>query len=132
TNYVCSGSVAGNSAVLTAGHCVSDGRGTYHSNWIFKPAFRFKDGPAGSWTARKFITFDQYHNRGYLGRDVAFAIVNRRDNKNIEQVVGGRLGFKRASFGEPVIGKSKRKNIDILKSNWISTSSLWRIQNGQI
>ncbi len=37
-NYVCSGSSIGGRAVLTAGHCVSDGKGKFHTNWVFIPA----------------------------------------------------------------------------------------------
>lgn len=40
-NYVCSGVANGNCTVITAGHCVSDGQGHYHSNWIFKPGTLF-------------------------------------------------------------------------------------------
>lgn len=34
-NYVCSASSAGNNAVLTAGHCVSNGKGVYHTVSFF-------------------------------------------------------------------------------------------------
>jgi hypothetical protein len=40
-NYVCSGVSNGNCTVITAGHCVSDGQGHYHQNWIFKPGNDF-------------------------------------------------------------------------------------------
>lgn len=42
-NYVCSGVANGNNTVITAGHCVSDGQGHYHTNWIFKPGIKFDE-----------------------------------------------------------------------------------------
>jgi V8-like Glu-specific endopeptidase len=35
-NYVCSASAAGNNAILTAGHCVSNGKGVYHTVSVFQ------------------------------------------------------------------------------------------------
>src|SRR5690606_28926049 len=52
-NYVCSGSSNGNNAVLTAGHCVSDGRGKFHTNWMFRPQFKNGQNPSGTWVAKK-------------------------------------------------------------------------------
>lgn len=90
--YVCSGASIGGRAVLTAGHCVSDGGGVYHTNWIFVPAYYEEEEPFGAWSATWLITFPEYHNGGDLARDVAFAAVANHAGKKLSQVVGN-LGF---------------------------------------
>jgi hypothetical protein len=91
-DYSCSGAVIGGRAVLTAGHCVSNGQGTYFKNWIFIPAYKAGEMPFGKWTASSFLTFAAYHQGGSMARDVAFAVVNSRDGVQISQTVG-YLGF---------------------------------------
>ena len=101
-NYVCSGSANGNNAVLTAGHCVSDGRGKFHTNWVFVPQFKAGDSPFGKWVAKRLVTFDSWHRRQDLGRDFGWGIVNPNENgQNLEQVVG-KLGFTRCKRGDSV------------------------------
>ena len=74
-DYVCSGASIGGRAVLTAGHCVSDEKGTYYTNWIFVPAYHNREEPFGKWVGSSFLTFDSYHNGGNMARDVAFGVV---------------------------------------------------------
>jgi secreted trypsin-like serine protease len=93
-NNYCSGASIGGRAVLTAGHCVSNEKGTYYTHWIFVPAYNNGEAPYGKWTASSFLTFDSLHNGGNLGRDVAFAIVKNPqlpDEKLSKKV--GYLGF---------------------------------------
>jgi len=90
--YVCSGASIGGRAVLTAGHCVSDGAGTYHSNWIFVPSYQDGEEPYGEWTAFWLGTFREYHQEGDCGRDVGFAAVSDKNGKKLSQRVGF-LGF---------------------------------------
>jgi V8-like Glu-specific endopeptidase len=95
-DYVCSGAAIGNSAVLTAGHCVSDGAGKYYSNWTFAPAYF--DGntpitPFGKWSASSFYTFSSYFKGKNMARDVAFAVVKKNSaGQTLAQKVGN-LGF---------------------------------------
>ena len=54
-NYVCSGTAIAStnkSVVWTAGHCVHDGPGSFHTNWVFVPAYRDNVRPYGTWAAR--------------------------------------------------------------------------------
>ncbi len=98
-NYVCSGSSIGGSAVLTAGHCVSDGNGNFNTNVAFIPdLFVDSNGHLRNvqntvWVATHLITFQDYLVNGtsvpgHLGRDVGFAIV-----KGISTVDGSALGM---------------------------------------
>jgi hypothetical protein len=113
-NYVCSGASIGGSAVLTAGHCVADGRGTFHSNWVFVPEFNNSSTPiAGPWVASQFLTFPEFLNGMDHGRDVGFAIVKGPDAGVLLSKVVGHLGFTWnqnptgltwSAFGYPMIG----------------------------
>lgn len=94
SDFVCSGASIGGRAVLTAGHCVCDGKGTYYTHWIFVPAYRNGLEPFGKWTASSVLTFSGYLNGGNMGRDIAFAVVknlSRAGEKLSEEV--GHLGF---------------------------------------
>lgn len=80
-NFVCSGSSVvspSNRAVLTAGHCVSDGNGNFHTNWVFRPSFRCPNkAPKGTWAATSLGTFAAWHNNSQFCRDVGFATVRK-------------------------------------------------------
>jgi len=91
-NYVCSGSSIGGRAVLTAGHCVSDGKGAFHTNWVFIPAYRNNTRPYGTWSAFWKTTFTVWHKYSDYGRDVGFAAVSDISGKKLSQRVG-TLGF---------------------------------------
>ncbi len=90
-NYECSGSSIGGSAVLTAGHCVSDGKGHFNKNFVFAPGVYgdpFNGGTSPSpylWVATHVMTFQDYlvngeSAMGHMGRDVGFAIMQGYQN----------------------------------------------------
>lgn len=91
-NYVCSGSSIGGRAVLTAGHCVSNGGGTWYSNWRFVPRYLAGSAPDGVWSAAFLSAFGAWHTTGNLCRDVGFAITNNQAGLKLSQKVGA-LGF---------------------------------------
>lgn len=91
-NYVCSGSSIGGRAVLTAGHCVSDGNQHYHKNWTFVPAYKNGTKPYGTWPADWMTTFTAWHANSNLAYDVAFVAVTNQVGKKLSAKVGN-LGF---------------------------------------
>jgi len=91
-NYVCSGSSVGGRAVLTAGHCVSNGGGGWYSNWRFAPRYMNGSSPDGIWSASFLSTFTAWHTTANLCRDVGFAITNNQGGLKLSQKVG-YLGF---------------------------------------
>lgn len=91
-NYVCSGSSIGGRAVLTAGHCVSNGAGTWSSNFLFVPRYLAGSAPDGVWSAPLLSTFTAWHLSRNLCRDVGFAITNNQAGLTLSQKVG-YLGF---------------------------------------
>jgi hypothetical protein len=92
-NYVCSGTalLSGNkSTVWTAGHCVNDGAGTFHTNWAFVPAYADGSRPYGTWTARSLLTTAGWNNSSDFSYDNGAAIVNLNGGRALTDVVGGR------------------------------------------
>ncbi len=92
-DFVCSGTVVNaenRSTVWTAGHCVSDGAGRFHRNWVFVPAYRDNVRPFGTWAARELQTRAEWHNFGNFEQDVAAAIVNPLNGVSLQNRVGAQ------------------------------------------
>lgn len=94
-NYVCSAAVIGENAIWTAGHCVNNGRGQFHSNWAYIPAFVNYSSPYISpWVAVYAIAPTQFANLD-MRYDYAVAIVTPPSyaaGRTIRQTTGA-LGF---------------------------------------
>jgi V8-like Glu-specific endopeptidase len=78
-NYTCSGTlVRGRRAdvVLTAAHCVTNGRGQWAANWTFVPGYRDGSEPYGQYAARRFFVSPRWKGPAASERyDVAFVQV---------------------------------------------------------
>jgi V8-like Glu-specific endopeptidase len=93
--YVCTASSVGGDAVITAAHCVIDGKtGTWWSDWIFAPAYKNGVSPYAQWTANHLWARAPYVNglKGDNRFDVGGAVLNRRSLIRISARVG-HLGF---------------------------------------
>jgi hypothetical protein len=90
-DYVCSGAAVGGRVVLTAGHCVSDGAGHFHRNWLFVPAYFRGSAPYDRWPGRTLLTFDAWHVGKNYCRDVAFAVVGHAGSPTLEERLVGSL-----------------------------------------
>jgi hypothetical protein len=86
----CSGASIGGRAVLTAGHCVSDGSGNWHRNWLFRPGYRDTGAvvQGQKWVGTQAITFTAWHTGGSYCRDVGFIITRDKPTGTLSQVVG--------------------------------------------
>jgi hypothetical protein len=112
--YVCSGSVvndgaiAGNSMVLTAGHCVYDEVAkAFATNFMFMPDFDASTTgdaldcpttPYGCWTATALVTTTAWANRDF-NDDYAFAVIGNgghSGNASLE----GEVGTQDIAFGQ--------------------------------
>ncbi|MGH3758483.1 trypsin-like serine peptidase [Actinophytocola sp.] len=88
----CSGNAvtSGNkSVVLTAGHCVKL-EGTWHTDWVFVPAYNNGDAPFGTWTAKSTLTTPQWEASEDINFDVGAAVVDPLNGQNLTDVVGGQ------------------------------------------
>lgn len=92
-NFVCSGSSIGGRAVLTAGHCVSDGAGHFHTNETFVPAYRNGLRPFDTWTAFYKVTFNAWHTGQDLGRDVGMFAVSDKVISGVPTKLSARVGW---------------------------------------
>jgi V8-like Glu-specific endopeptidase len=90
-NFVCSGVAVGGRVVLTAGHCVSNGNGGFHRNWLFVPAYNRSAQPYGQWTPVRLLTFSAWHTQMDRCRDVGFAVVASVNGQTLEARLGGAL-----------------------------------------
>jgi V8-like Glu-specific endopeptidase len=79
TNYTCSGTLVRSErryVVLTAAHCVTNGRGLWAVNWRFVPAYKDGAEPYGQYTARRFFVSPRWTGPAESERyDVAFVRV---------------------------------------------------------
>jgi V8-like Glu-specific endopeptidase len=100
-NYVCSAQSvtstgtwgAGNrQTVVTAGHCCSNGAGTFFRNWRFEPSHFNGATPFGAWTAGAATVFNAWHLNGDFSRDTCVLQMNKRNGQNINDAVGA-LGY---------------------------------------
>eukprot|EP01080_Neovahlkampfia_damariscottae_P007156 gene7156-11469_t len=113
----CSGSASGNNVILTAAHCVfKDGR--FHSSWIFVPQYNNNRAPVGRWATRGNLIFPEYRqNSNSRGRDVAFVIAAKRNEKTLEEVIGKLsigtcdVGDSYLALGYPSPGSKMKRTI---------------------
>lgn len=92
-NFVCSASVMGNNALWTAGHCVYDPNlRTWHTNWVFVPAYLDGSAPYGQWRATQLTTTNGWASAGSLAFDIGSAVVAPINNTSIANTVGA-LGW---------------------------------------
>ncbi|HJU56890.1 MAG TPA: hypothetical protein VJ715_20055 [Pyrinomonadaceae bacterium] len=95
-NFVCSatavtsGTAPRRALLLTAGHCVSSGNGTFWTNFQFVPALRDTVRPYGTWGWDWVTTTGEWHNNANNKRDVAFIVTSKRvsDGRSLGSVVG--------------------------------------------
>ena len=95
------------STVITAGHCVKY-QGTWHTNWVFVPAYSNGSAPYGQWTASKTLTTPQWEASEDINYDVGAAVVAPLGGQKLTAVTGAQGiqfngGYNKAmyAFGFP-------------------------------
>ncbi|MFG2793843.1 trypsin-like peptidase domain-containing protein [Streptomyces sp. NPDC048419] len=85
--HFCTGSVvhsANRDLIVTAAHCLDDG-----GDLVFVPGYRDGRAPYGVWTVHRSFLPDGWAKGQDEDSDVAFAVLEDRDGKGVEDAVGG-------------------------------------------
>ncbi|WP_369394815.1 serine protease [Streptomyces sp. CG1] len=88
----CSGNAVtsqNSSTIITAGHCVKY-QGSWHTNWVFVPAYNNGQAPYGQWTASKTLTTPQWEASEDINYDVGAAVVAPLNGQKLTSVTGGQ------------------------------------------
>lgn len=88
----CSGNAvtsANASTVITAGHCVKY-QGSWHTNWVFVPAYDNGNAPYGQWTATTTLTTPQWEASEDINHDIGAAVVAPLNGRKLTSVVGAQ------------------------------------------
>ncbi len=77
-NFVCSGTVINRNAVMTAGHCNSDGAGAIATNRLFCPSYNAGGANAsvGCWSVYNSYTSSGWRNSGNPDNDYSCLLTN--------------------------------------------------------
>jgi len=96
-DHFCTASVvdsAGQNLIITAAHCVYDPLTGQHSDLVFVPGYRNGETPGGVWPLVSITVDQSWKDRGNEDMDVAFAIVQRQNGRQVQQVLGAnKLGI---------------------------------------
>jgi V8-like Glu-specific endopeptidase len=100
TSYTCSGALVPSKrgyVVLTAAHCVTNGRGQWATDWTFAPGYHDGAEPYGQYDARRFFVSPRWRGPASSERyDVAFVQVSPA------QSAGRRSARPKAPTGLPI------------------------------
>ncbi|MEV4946557.1 peptidase [Streptomyces sp. NPDC053755] len=77
------------STVITAGHCVKY-QGSWHTNWVFVPAYDNGSAPYGQWAAATTLTTPQWEASEDINYDVGAAVVAPLDGRRLTAVTGAQ------------------------------------------
>ncbi|MFD9218716.1 trypsin-like serine peptidase [Streptomyces sp. NPDC060064] len=89
------------STVITAGHCVKY-QGSWHTNWVFVPAYNNGQAPYGQWSATKTFSTDQWVASEDINYDVGLAVVAPLNGNKLADTVGAQgLSFN-GGYNKPM------------------------------
>ena len=94
-NFVCSATVIQKNTLITAGHCNSDGDGTFVTNRLFCPSYRNgSHSTRGCWAVVNSKTSNRWHNNGDPDYDYACLITSPTGTRLADEIgdVTGWLG----------------------------------------
>ncbi|MFE9448039.1 trypsin-like serine peptidase [Streptomyces sp. NPDC006739] len=105
-SHFCTASVVrspGRNMLITAAHCAFDAdSGEPVNDLVFAPGYRKGDEPTGLWKVGKVVVDDRWAKSQDEDLDVAFLVLDQKDGKNIQDVLGANaLGTDRG-FGNKV------------------------------
>jgi V8-like Glu-specific endopeptidase len=96
SKYWCSAALiaaANHNTIWTAGHCVTNGHGTWYTKFLFAPNYYQGHWPYGTWTAKAVATPNGYFNGANRNYDMAAIALNTSSGRKAGDVVGWQ-GYK--------------------------------------
>jgi V8-like Glu-specific endopeptidase len=132
-NHFCTASVVqspGRDLLMTAAHCVSNGKGSDVGNIVFVPGFVDGATPYGVWTPRQVIVDPRWAHGADPDYDVAFVVLNPENGKSIQEVLGGY----QVSFGDDYInwvrvtGYPASASAPVTCDNWTTRQSATQLR----
>ncbi len=99
-NFVCSATVIHRNTLITAGHCNSDGDGTFATNRLFCPSWKDGASSRGCWTVVNSKTSAGWHNNGDPDYDYACLVTSPTGTVN-NRPVGNAVGWLGRSWNWP-------------------------------
>jgi len=127
--HFCTASVVaspGQDLLITAAHCINGGTGSgYRKDIVFIPGYHDGAAPYGVWTPRRLLVAPQWAESADPDFDVGFVVLQPRDGRNIEQVLGAnRLNVdSRYRYPVRVTGYPDSASAPISCRNWTSRQS---------
>ncbi|WP_432004161.1 trypsin-like serine peptidase [Streptomyces sioyaensis] len=122
-DHFCTASVVqspGRDMLITAAHCAYDSdAGSTVDDLVFAPDYRNGDGPTGLWKVKKVIVDDRWAKSQDEDLDVAFLVLDKKNGKQIQDVLGGNtLGIDRGFDNEvKITGYPTSRNTPISCQN---------------
>lgn len=122
-DHFCTASVVqspGRNMLITAAHCAYDAdAGSTVNDLVFAPDYRNGDEPTGLWKVKKVIVDDRWAKSQDEDLDVAFLELDKKDGKQIQDVLGGNtLGIDRGFDNEvKITGYPTSRNTPISCQN---------------
>ncbi|GAA3765520.1 trypsin-like serine peptidase [Salinactinospora qingdaonensis] len=114
-DFTCSAAVVAShndDTVVTAGHCLKDGQGSWARNWLFVPGYDDGERPYGSYAAREMLVAPQWSEQGDDSYDFGVVVLDTDDGSHVADRTGAqRIAFNTANservwaFGYPATGR---------------------------
>jgi V8-like Glu-specific endopeptidase len=132
-NHFCTASVVaspGHDLVMTAAHCVNDGRGHDKADIVFIPGYADGAEPYGAWTPRRVVVDPKWAQGSDPDYDVGFVVLSSRNGKNIQDVLGADEIAFNAGFAHlvRVTGYPSSDDAPVTCRNWTTEHSATQLR----
>ena len=120
----------GRDLLITAAHCINDGRGHNRSDIVFVPGYVDGTVPHGVWALRQVIVDPRWAHGANPDYDVGFVVLYPKNGKNIQDVLGAyQIGFHDAYTNQVwVTGYPATASAPVTCKNWTTKQSATQLR----